>query len=216
VTDHLQTKPPRVRNPRGEGTQLAADIVDGAVAIIERTGNADAVTLRAVARQVGIAAPSIYAHFDHRDAIVWAVMDRAFAEITEVVDAAASSKLDPVERLVAGCEAYVTYGLAHPAVYRVLFTHELPPVPPEGPSDADEPPKLRIGADAFALLVDGIAECVLQGRSGSTDVFSDATALWVALHGTVSLWSTLCEFPWPDEQGFVRRLCVSLGRVTSP
>ena len=53
----------RHRNPRGQGTRLSEDIVAGALALIERTGSAEAVTLRAVAREAGIAAPSIYAHF---------------------------------------------------------------------------------------------------------------------------------------------------------
>jgi AcrR family transcriptional regulator len=212
VTERLATKPPRVRNPRGEGSQLSGDIVTGAVALMERTGSADAVTLRAVAREVGIAAPSIYAHFAHRDAIVWAVMTQAFDEIAEAVEAAIASREDVVEQLVAGCEAYVTYGLAHPAVYRTLFSHELPP-PEDGVKVADG--TLPIGGEAFALLVDGIARCARAGRSTSTDTFADATAVWVALHGTVSLWSTLCDFPWPDEEGFVRRMTLSLARVPS-
>ncbi len=212
MTEQLTSRPPRVRNARGEGSQLSGDIVAGAVALMERTGSADAVTLRAVAREVGIAAPSIYAHFAHRDAIVWAVMTQAFDEIAEAVEAAIASADDVVEQLVAGCEAYVTYGLAHPAVYRTLFTHELPP-PEDGVEVAEG--ELPIGGEAFALLIGGIAGCVAAGRSASTDTFADATAVWVALHGTVTLWSTLCDFPWPDQDGFVRRTVLSLARVPS-
>ena len=40
----------RRRNPRGQGARLTEDIVAGALALIERTGSAEAVTLRAVAR----------------------------------------------------------------------------------------------------------------------------------------------------------------------
>ena len=48
----------RERNRRGEGGKLRADIVAGATQLLEDTGSEDAVTLRAVARQVGISAPS--------------------------------------------------------------------------------------------------------------------------------------------------------------
>ena len=59
----------------------------GALALIERAGSAEAVTLRAVAREVGIAAPSIYPHFADRDAIVTAVVARVFDELAAAIEA---------------------------------------------------------------------------------------------------------------------------------
>ena len=53
----------RARNRRGEGARLRDDIVAAAVALLDETGDQAAVSLRAVARRVGIAAPSIYRHF---------------------------------------------------------------------------------------------------------------------------------------------------------
>jgi AcrR family transcriptional regulator len=49
----------RARNRRGEGSKLRADILAAATRLLEQTGSEEAVTLRAVARQVGISAPSI-------------------------------------------------------------------------------------------------------------------------------------------------------------
>ena len=71
-----------------------------------------------------------------------------------------------------------------------------------------------VGGEAFALLVDAIERCVGEGRSASADPFADATAVWVALHGMVSLWSTVCDFPWPESRPeFVRRLVQPLARI---
>src|ERR1700743_3810818 len=87
------------RNARGQGTRLADDIVRGALALIERSGSDEAVTLRAVAREVGISAPSIYPHFADRDAIVMAVVLRVFDELAAAVEqGSASAPQDPVER----------------------------------------------------------------------------------------------------------------------
>ena len=193
------------------------------------------MTLRSVAREVGIAAPSIYTHFADRDAIRWAVVERVFAELARRIEQGRdSSGDDPVDQLVGGAEAYVDFGLEHPARYRVLFASEFPELPPDHVLAADEkidvlragqraaavPSPLAdvetlpiVGAEAFARVMEGIARCVAEGRSTSTDVFADATAVWVALHGTVSLWSTMCDFPWPDQEGFVRRLVLSLARI---
>ena len=213
-----RSAPARQRNARGQGARLTEDIVAGALALIERSGSDEAVTLRAVAREVGISAPSIYPHFADRDAIVMAVVLRVFDELAGAIEqGSASARQDPVERLVAGCEAYVGYGLAHPARYGVLFSrsHGMPqdycaPVPlgPEGH------PVLEFGAEAFALLVRGIEACAEAGASASTDVVADSTAVWVALHGAVTLRTSLPGFPWPEPETFVRHLVLSLARIT--
>jgi AcrR family transcriptional regulator len=207
----------RERNPRGQGARLTDEIISAALALIEREGNDEAVTLRAVAREIGIAAPSIYAHFPDRDAIVTAVVARIFDDLTaEISRAVAGSGEDPVERLTAGCEAYVAFGLSRPARYGVLFSEQrlgiknyCKPVA-IGP---DGRPVLEFGAESFALLVEGLTECVAAGRSTSTDVVADSTAIWVAMHGTVSLQVALPGFPWPEPGVFVREIVERLGRL---
>jgi AcrR family transcriptional regulator len=210
--------PRRQRNARGQGARLTEDIVTAALELIEQHGSAEAVTLRAVARQVGIAAPSIYPHFADRDAIVLAVVVRVFDELAATIQRAAEAAgPDPVDRLAAGCAAYVAYGLDHPARYAVLFVRR-----PAAAADYCQPvtlgpggrPVLEFGADAFALLVHGIEDCVRAGVSTSTDVLGDATAVWVALHGTVTLRTSLPAFPWPEPDVFIRKVVLSLAGVT--
>jgi AcrR family transcriptional regulator len=193
--------------------------VAGALALIERTGSAEAVTLRAVAREAGIAAPSIYAHYPDRDAVLMAVVARIFDELTEAIEQGhKSAGQDPAGRLIAGCEAYLAFGLEHPARYGVLFSTQRPAAPdyPKpvmiGP---DRRPVPGFGAETFALLVQAIQDCVTAGVSASTDVVADATAVWVALHGTVSLRTALPRFPWPDPAASVRQLVLSLAKVTT-
>jgi AcrR family transcriptional regulator len=209
----------RQRNARGQGSRLTEDIVTAALELIEQHGSAEAVTLRAVARQVGIAAPSIYPHFADRDAIVLAVVVRDFDELAATIQrAAGAAGPDPVDRLTAGCAAYVAFGLDHPARYSVLFEAR----PGAAPDDYCQPvalgpdghPVLEFGADAFALLVRGIEDCVRAGRSASTDVLADATAVWVALHGMVTLRTSLPGFPWPEPDVFIRKVVLSLAGVT--
>ena len=211
----------RRRNARGQGGHLTEEIVAGALRLIEREGSDEAVTLRAVAREVGIAAPSIYPHFPDRGAIMLAVVARVFDELTEAISTeVAAIGADPVERLIAGCEAYVVFGLERPARYRVLFSERrngddtwrdyCKPVMLE----PGQSPVLVFGAESFALLVDALSACIAAGRSASTDAFSDSTAIWVALHGIVSLKSATPGFPWPEPDEFVRRLVLLLGRIT--
>ncbi|MFJ8431121.1 TetR/AcrR family transcriptional regulator [Kitasatospora sp. NPDC094019] len=201
---------PRPRNRRGQGLLLREEIVRAATALIVRTGSDQAVTLRSVAREVGIAAPSIYAHFPDRDAIVEAVVLEAIAQLHQAIAAAVAGYEDPVESLLAGCAAYVDFGVREPARYRVLFGR----AHPEREAPAAGVPGRRQGLDAFQTLVDNLRACVSAGRSSSTDPFADAVAIWTALHGQVTLRADLPDFPWPPTDT-VERMTRNLGRIDS-
>src|SRR5689334_11486362 len=103
----------RTRNPRGEGTRLRDEIVDGALHLVD-AGGPEAVTLRAVAREVGISAPSIYDHFADREAILAAAVQHGFAQLTAELEAARAGTDDPVAALDAGCAAYVRFAERNP------------------------------------------------------------------------------------------------------
>lgn len=217
-----RTRARRQRNARGQGARLSEEILAAAMALIDRTGSAEAVTLRAIAREIGIAAPSIYPHFEDRDAIVLAVVARLFEELSAAIRAGTEAAgSDPVDRLVAGCEAYVSFGLRHAARYGVLFSGSRPTdtaaYAEPGGIEPGKHPLAGLGADAFALLVDAITGCVEAGVSKSTDVMGDGTAVWVSLHGTVTLRTALPAFPWPEPaSAFVRQLVLPLAKIVRP
>ncbi|MEU1040931.1 TetR/AcrR family transcriptional regulator [Streptomyces sp. NPDC005907] len=203
-----QRAPARPRNRRGEGPRLREEIVEAATALIVRTGSDQAVTLRSVAREIGIAAPSIYTHFPSRDAIVQAVVEEALTQLHESITAAVIAYDDPVEGLLAGCAAYVDFGTSEPARYRVLFGTPPSKPAPSTPGSAD-----LSGLQAFQTLVDNLHACVEVGSSASTDPFADAVALWTALHGQVSLRAALPAFPWPPTDT-VEQMVLRLARIT--
>jgi AcrR family transcriptional regulator len=219
----------RQRNARGQGARLSEEIVSAALELICRTGTKESVTLRAVAREIGIAAPSIYPHFADRDAILMAVVARLFDELTEAITAGTEAGgEDPVDRLVAGCEGYVRYGMANPARYGALFSSQQPPAcsqPLSEPgarhgrvgTESARRAVPELGAQAFALVVEAISACIDAGASSSRDAAADGTAVWVALHGTVTLRTARPAFPWPEPvDEFVRQLVLTLARITNP
>lgn len=209
TTEHATAGGRRARNRRGEGEKLRAEILSAAVHILERDGRAEAVTLRAVAREVGIAAPSIYAHFDDRDAILAAVISDAFAELLAALTAPEiDGESDPVDRLFAGCRAYLEFAERKPQRYRVLFQSPRPP-----DLEANVPVDQMIGYDAFTVLVSRISACVAAGRSSSTEPFEDATALWVALHGYATLHAAVPSFPWLARNELLDRIVPSLAKI---
>lgn len=184
--------PPRQRNARGEGAKLRDDLLAGAQRILEHTGSEDAVSLRAVAREAGVSAPSIYAHFPDGPAIIESLVQQTFVQLS-VVLADAREHASPNERLNAVCAAYIRFGIDQPVRYQILFerrrslerTRQL----------AAEDPRFAYskGGEAFAILVEAFAENVGISTEAAEQ---DAALLWAGLHGYVTLRASMPRFPW--------------------
>jgi len=190
----------RVKNPRGEGGRLRAEILRAATELLDETGQEQSVTLRAVARRIGIAAPSIYGHFPNREAILFAVVAQAFAELTEALHAArAAAGADPRARLTAVTGAYLDFARHRPRRYRVMFGGVWDVTDAVRAAAVTEADAADLGRDAFTVVTDTLRECITAGVSTSTDPDGDAVALWVALHGLAHQQAVVPHFPWPPD-----------------
>lgn len=185
----------RARNPRGEGARLREEIVAAAVELLDETGDPGAITLRSVARQVGIAAPSIYRHFPDQPAIMLAVMRNAYAELDAELRAAAEAASGPRQRLLAICTAYLAFAPARSGRYRIMFGGLW--VPDLNASSLTEDDMSTLGQETIQLITDTFADCVHAGEASSTDVATDAIALWLGLHGLAHQRLSAPSFPWP-------------------
>lgn len=190
----------RPRNRRGEGAHLRADILSAATDLLDRGGERT-VTLRAVARTAGIAAPSIYSHFPDRPAIVLAVVREAFAELSGRLEAAVEDADDAERGLYAACDAYFGFADAHPGRYRAMFGGLRIP-------DGD---LARLGAETPRILAGVLTDCVAAGCSTSTDPSDDAVALWLSLHGLAHQRAVTRASPWPAD--FIRRFIAPLSHT---
>ncbi|PRY36900.1 TetR/AcrR family transcriptional regulator [Umezawaea tangerina] len=206
----------RKPNPRGAGGGLREEVVDAALRLVEATPDPSGITLRGVAREAGITAPSIYPHFANLGAVLTAVVDRAFERLHSTLDEARTGNDDPAARLRALCRAYAAFAVANPRLYGLMFTQdkvfllrqpEAGPLPPK--SVATMP-----GAHAFDLLVRTVAACVEADRSTSTDPTRDATLLWTALHGYVTLPHSTADFPWPSRDSVLDQYADRLALLT--
>jgi AcrR family transcriptional regulator len=202
---------PRRRNRRGEGGKLREEIIAAAVALLDEGGDERAVTLRSVARKAGIAAPSIYAHFADQPSIMLAVvqqeLDRLTAALREANDNAGP---DPRQRLFAVCNAYLDVAQLHPQRYRIMFGGLwTPSVDDTSITDADLD---SLGADAFSLIADVLGACVEAGIAhGSDDLYGDAVALWLGLHGLAHQRAVVRKMPGPVD--VAERLITALAHL---
>ncbi|MFI5844692.1 TetR/AcrR family transcriptional regulator [Catenuloplanes sp. NPDC051500] len=197
----------RARNRRGEGGRLREEIVAAAVELLAETGDERALTLRSIARRAGIAAPSIYPHFPDQPAIMLAVVGTAFAELTEILRAAAAEADSPRARLEAICRTYLAYAQSHPERYRTMFGGLWVPTLESG--SVTEEDLAALGKECMGLVAAALAECAAAGVSASTDPAADAVALWLGLHGLAHQRAVTRAFPWPP--GIEDRVITALG-----
>jgi AcrR family transcriptional regulator len=192
---------PRQRNPRGQGERLRDDIIDAASRLLADP-SAPPLTLRAVAREVGVAATSVYLHFDDIDSLILAVVDRLFTELVRRQDE--TTETDPCQRVLAGALTYCEFGLASPGHYQLMFARPL--------SLPGYTPEHFPGWKAFQQLTDRVAACIGVSQE-APEAFFAAQLIWQQLHGIVSLRITRSKFPWPPLEQTVR---TAVGRLLGP
>jgi AcrR family transcriptional regulator len=191
VTLRPPATPRRHRARRGEGEKLRDQILAAAERFLIETGDEDAVSIRAVAEAVGVTPPSIYLHFEDKNALLFAICETHFAELDEVIERAGAEASDPLEELRLRGRAYIEFGLEHPEQYRILFMRK-----PTATPEAFQDERLKPMA-AFDHHLAAVQRCIDAGAIHGEPVFV-AIALWAAVHGITSLLLAKPDFPWPD------------------
>lgn len=193
----------RAINKRGQGSGLREEILQAASRLLIAAAARDGITLRAIAREAGIAAPSVYPHFADRDAILDAVISRAFAQLAQVCADAADGAASGAGQVRAICRAYAEFAADQPGEYRILFERS--------PANVSRQPHPYLeGIAAFDLLIRALQRMVAEGASTSSDPRRDAQALWAAIHGLVTLVPATPGFPWRPADDLLDRLIAAL------
>ncbi|GHB02633.1 TetR family transcriptional regulator [Streptomyces tendae] len=115
----------------------AQEILDAAEQHIGEHGPA-ALSLRAVARSLGMTVQALYHYFPNRDALVTALIAKAYGELSDALQAAADGvRATPsTPRLVVVADAYRDWGVARPEHFQLLYGTPLRyyAAPAEGPT----------------------------------------------------------------------------------
>jgi len=137
---------------------LPRALVRAAGQILDKQG-LSAVTLREVARKAGVSHTAPYRHFPSLDHLLAAVAEQGFRELGEALRGR-----PPAEK----GEAYVAFGLARPALFRLMFSAA---VPPSDPSRA-----------VYQSLLEA-----LSAQRGIVHPERAAAAAWALVHGLTTL-----------------------------
>ncbi|MEV6626007.1 TetR/AcrR family transcriptional regulator [Amycolatopsis sp. NPDC051106] len=186
-------------NARGQGELLREEIVTAAVRMLDELADDEALSLRAVAREVSIAATSVYLHFPDRDALVLAAMQRCHEELVGAGDAAAAQAPDPAAALRARILTQAAWAREHPGLYKVLHESKV---------------HRRLGMPfkevMVARTIEAVQACMDAGLAPTDDAATVAIDLRTAVNGMLAQRINEPDLPWPPAIEQVDRFLVKL------
>ena len=149
-------------------------LVQAALREVER-GGPEAISLKALAKQLGVSQPAPYRHFADREALLTAVTAEAFRQFSAMLRESIGkpSKSSKLSRLA---QATLDFGLRRNGIYRLMFASRTMAGAPKG-SELH-----RAAMETFGLVLEALeapAVGLLRERF--------ALQIWAALHGVVML-----------------------------
>ncbi len=115
--------------PRPRNTVARAELSQDIKAIARQQladNGTNGISLRGIARELGITAPAIYNYFPKLDDLITALLIDAFTGHADAIEAAIESSDNPTEQLMAGLHAYRNWAVANPSDFQLIYGNPLP------------------------------------------------------------------------------------------
>ena len=159
---------------------LRQALVEAGLALLETApaGERGELSLRQLARQVGVSANACYRHFADKEALLVALAAEGFHRMGAAQSRAAAAEREPMDRHCAAGGAYVRFARDNPALFRLMFGRF---------ASSHYNAELReAGGAAFEALRNGAAQ-VLGLDAGDARVTVAAIRSWSLVHGLSQL-----------------------------
>ncbi|MDT5022702.1 MAG: hypothetical protein QOI33_3226 [Mycobacterium sp.] len=187
----------RRRAPRGSGDLLRDEILDAATDLLLDIGQAKAVSIRSVAERVGVTPPSIYLHFQDKDALLDAVCARYFEKLDDEMQRVAAMQPSTAEVLRAQGLAYVRFATENPELYRIATMGEW---------KSDSSVDAALANSAFEHICATVEALMAEGVFLAGDATGVALELWSAAHGVAALLIAKPHLPFGEADVFTDRV----------
>ena len=156
---------------------LTREVIVAAARESLEKGGIDNLSLRAVARDLGVTAPALYGYVRNRYDLLAAIATDHFAALVARFEAVEATT--PVDRIRGLSRAYVDHALAAPALFPLLFRYPPRPVP-----GVDVfPPAAR----AFTVAASATGEAIAAGDLAALDPDLASMTMWAAVHGVAEI-----------------------------
>jgi AcrR family transcriptional regulator len=181
-------------------------ILDAAQALLAAEGP-DALSIRRIASEAGVAPMSVYNRFEGKHGVVEALFLQGFERLQQ--EFATVHEADVMDALDECGRRYRALALTHPGSYAVMFDDVIPEFQP---SDRC---KLQAAA-SFTELVGIVRRGQDSGRMVDGEPIDIAQQIWEVVHGAVSLELRGLGFVDDRDAHFARLLATIRRAVTRP
>jgi AcrR family transcriptional regulator len=171
----LSAAPPSIGRTARERAraEITAEILNAGRGYLATDG-ASALSLRAIARDLGMASSALYRYFKSRDELLTRLIIEAYDSLGAAAEAreATIDRNDLAGRFTAICDAVRAWALDHPNEYALIYGSPVPGY--IAPADTVQPAS-RVTVLLFRLIVDAVT----AGRAPAQDAQAEtiATAL---------------------------------------
>lgn len=172
----------RRANPTYYGGDLRRDLLEEALRLIAQEGPS-AVSLRSLARRLGVSHAAPANHFPDKAALFTAIAVEGFRLLAQAItDGARQLGPDATagQRFRAAGRAYTGFALAHPAHFAVMWQRDL--------LHEDDPELAEAGDTTFELLLGSVRDIQSEGWAAGRDPQAVAYLAWSVVHGLAALW----------------------------
>jgi len=138
------------------------------------------LSLRALAREVGVSQAAPYRHFEDKVSLLSALASDGFQRLGEKLEQEAQLvQGDPAEALRATGRAYIRFAYNNPEIYRLMFVMKA--------SEFNDQEMSACHGAAYQVLEDVIAMGLESGVFKANPARNIALAAWSLVHGYASL-----------------------------
>jgi len=159
---------------------LRAELLDTAIGQL-KASSAEDLSLRALARAVGVSQTAPYRHFADKGELLAAMATRGYRALLAALHAAGDRTPDcPTTQLIGFAHAYVEYAASQPQLFKLMFGPSVQP--------ADKYPELREASRETFQLVQAILRRGMElGQFREQNYVYLANAAWAGIHGLATL-----------------------------
>jgi len=138
-----------------------------------------AVTLRGLARELGVSHPMMYRYVVDKDDLFALVRLRSVERFVAYQEERLAAQDDPREALLEGARGYVDFAAAEPHAFRVMFDLSQPRL-------AEYPELAGAHRRAFRLL-EKVVRRAIDGGAVAGEPVAVTRQLWASVHGVAAL-----------------------------
>ncbi len=139
------------------------------------------LSMRKIAKEVGVTATSIYLHFENKDDLIHTLIEESADELIQAIMESADQHTSTIDKFETIIRTYADFALSNPEKYQMIFTVQ--------PNSIAKYPKekFRKIRKVYALLESVILKGIDEDIMELDEPLITAYSIWAQLHGVIAV-----------------------------